>query len=74
MAFAALTMKLFTTYTSIQWRSQRVEKGEISPLSDPGAHFRFELLSTATFHRQNLMKINRSHALEGPYQVYKGQS
>ena len=34
--------------------------------------FLFELLSTASFHCQNLMKINSLHALKGPCRFYKG--
>ena len=45
------------------------------PLPDHWAHFRFELLRTATFHCQSSMKIKKLHALTGPRRVYiyKGQ-
>ena len=49
------------------------ENGEISPLSDPWGHFRFDLLSAATFHCQNLMKINNLQAMESPCLLCKGQ-
>ena len=47
-----------------------VKRGKFHPLSDPGAHFRFEVSCIATFQFQNSMKINNLHALEGPCWVY----
>ena len=37
-----------------------------------GARFRLELLSSATFHFQNLMKINNLQGLKGQCRFYKG--
>ena len=42
------------------------ERGEISPSPILETHSIFELLNTATFHCQNLMKMNDLHALKGP--------
>ena len=53
--------------TELQWRTQRVGKGDISlPLSDPGSPFRLKLSSAATFHCQHLVKIRKLKGSEGP--------
>ena len=57
-----------------QWHNRGGGKrGEISPLSDTGAHLRVGLSNTAILHCQHSMKINDLHALEGPRWVCKGQ-
>ena len=61
------------TNSGVQWRSQRggSEMGEISSLSDLGAHFQSKLSSAATFHCEHSMEEDRLQAPKGQCQVCK---